>query len=225
MHQPTYIPFRLFLEWSLLAGVSLVGVAILLDLGVLGAALDGDVTHISQVILIVLFGTSLHAGYRCWWLSCEAHSLFEPGSRQASSSVVRRYLDSILVQQPGVGTGVDTESDGLLAEVLAERLRGAHQVGWFFTGVVVKLGLLGTVVGFVLMLQSVSGLDDLDTADIKELMQQMTLGMGVAMNTTLVGLVSSLLLGLQYLMLDRAADTLLGNAVETGVLHTPVKQV
>ncbi|MDO6749982.1 MotA/TolQ/ExbB proton channel family protein, partial [Gilvimarinus sp. 1_MG-2023] len=78
----------------------------------------------------------------------------------------------------------------------------------FMTGVLVKLGLLGTVVGFMLMLGSVSGLENLDTSDLKVLMQQMTTGMGVAMNTTLVGLVCSILLGLQYLLLDRSADRL-----------------
>ena len=64
------------------------------------------------------------------------------------------------------------------------------------------------------MLRSVSGIEQLDTSDIQQLMQQMTLGMGVAMNTTLVGLIASLHLGIQFLMLDRAADRLIADAVE-----------
>lgn len=101
-----------------------------------------------------------------------------------------------------------------MAEVMAERARGAHQVGWFVTGLMIKLGLLGTVVGFIMMLSSLEGLEQLDISDIKTLMQQMTQGMGVAMNTTLVGLIGSMLLGLQFLLLDRHADQLIASTVD-----------
>ncbi len=101
-----------------------------------------------------------------------------------------------------------------MAEVMAERARGTHQVGWFVTGLMIKLGLLGTVVGFIMMLSSLEGLEQLDISDIKTLMQQMTQGMGVAMNTTLVGLIGSILLGLQFLMLDRHADQLIAATVD-----------
>jgi biopolymer transport protein ExbB/TolQ len=45
-------------------------------------------------------------------------------------------------------------------------------------------------------------------------MQQMTQGMKIALNTTIIGLVGSIFLGLQYLMLDRAADQILVAAVQ-----------
>ncbi|MGH8598031.1 MAG: hypothetical protein ACREXT_15355, partial [Gammaproteobacteria bacterium] len=52
-----------------------------------------------------------------------------------------------------------------------------------------------------------------DIAHAQALLGSMTVGMGVALNTTLVGLVTSMLLGLQYLLLDRGADRLLADAV------------
>jgi hypothetical protein len=110
-----------------------------------------------------------------------------------------------------------TEGDNAqLAEIMAETVRGSHQVGWFLAGLVIKLGLLGTVIGFVLMLGSVSGLDSLDIGGVKQLMQQMTRGMGIAMNTTMIGLISSMLLGLQYLLLDRSADHFVADTVMLG---------
>ena len=205
MQRPS--PFRLFLQWSVLACTSSVILAISMDLGVLGQVLVSDVTRISLLILLVLLGGSLYAGYRCWWLSCQVEGMFT-ASGPASQSVVQTFFQVVKADHS------ERLSDSLAAEVMAERLRGNHQVGWFITGIVVKLGLLGTVVGFVLMLRSVSDIEQLDTSDIQVLMQQMTLGMGVAMNTTLVGLVSSMLLGIQYLMLDRAADQLVADAVE-----------
>jgi len=96
-----------------------------------------------------------------------------------------------------------------------DRIRdGFNDFGWFVTGLMIKLGLLGTVVGFIMMLSRLEGLEQLDISDIKTLMQQMTQGMGVAMNTTLVGLVGSILLGLQFLMLDRYADKLIAATVD-----------
>lgn len=207
-------PFRLFLHWSLLVCVSLVLLAISWDQGILLDVLSSDVTRISFLILLVLMGGSLYAGYRCWWLSCQTEWMFEYPNT-VPQSVVQIFFQSIHHHKS------DPSPDALSAEVMAERLRGNHQIGWFVTGVVVKLGLLGTVVGFVLMLRSVSDIDQLDTSDIQALMQQMTLGMGVAMNTTLVGLIASILLGIQFLMLDRAADNLVADAVETMSLRQP----
>ncbi|MCU7849742.1 MAG: hypothetical protein KZQ89_17460 [Candidatus Thiodiazotropha sp. (ex Lucinoma kastoroae)] len=53
-----------------------------------------------------------------------------------------------------------------------------------------------------------------DRSDIQGLLQRMTTGMGVALNTTLMGLSCSMLLGMQYLMLDRAADRLVAEAIQ-----------
>ena len=129
--------------------------------------------------------------------------------------VCRDYLQAL---------GPHEADNAIAAEVLAERAKGNHQIGWFVSGVLVKLGLLGTVVGFIMMLGSVSGLENLDTSDIKALMQQMTEGMGVAMNTTLVGLVCSVLLGAQYLLLDRAADRLVVETLGYGQRQPPIPQ-
>ena len=210
------VPFRLFLHWCLLTAVACVLITISWDQGILANILTSDMTRISLVILLVHLAGTLYAGYRCWWLSRQIEWMFDPRPCVSSESIVQTFFHLF----PKADPNADSDSDNtqtLTAEVMAERLRGNHQIGWFITGSVVKLGLLGTVVGFVLMLRSVSGIEQLDTSDIQELMQQMTLGMGVAMNTTLVGLVASLHLGIQFLMLDRAADRLVADAVQAAV--------
>lgn len=174
-----------------------------------------DSTRISLLILVVLFVTSLHAAYRSWFLSKQALMLsrlennVSDDDYHEGQSVLQDYIRFVLT------TGRENES-GVHAEVMAERLRGAHQIGWFMAGTILKLGLLGTVIGFVLMLSSLAGLENLDLSDIKQLMQQMTQGMGVAMNTTMVGLVASLILGGQYLILDRCADKLIADSISLG---------
>lgn len=216
--------FRALHTWLLVAGLILFGLYICWDLGVLAAIIVTDVTRISVVVLLLFFATSIHCGFRSWHLSRQlqmavalnSHTqvtdkpLYAPGA-----SIIQDYLDSL--------GGDVADENTLLAEMMAERVRGGHQVGWFISGMLIKLGLLGTVIGFVMMLSSISGLENLDISDIKHLMQQMTQGMGVAMNTTIVGLVSSMLLGVQYLLLDRAADQLIAVAIGLGQASEPAR--
>jgi biopolymer transport protein ExbB/TolQ len=67
-----------------------------------------------------------------------------------------------------------------------------------------KLGLLGTIVGFILMLAPIAGLDNANQASVKNSMGLMSDGMAVAMYTTLTGLIGSVLLQMQYYLLDDA---------------------
>ncbi len=202
-----------FLLWLQSQVVMLFAGWLLWDFGLLGKLLAEDVTRISSVALLLFIGSSAYCGYRAWWLSREFDAL--PRVKSSSSEPLQPgRLGSDYLQV----LGPDDAENAIAAEVLAERAKGSHQTAWFLAGVLVKLGLLGTVVGFILMLGSVSGLENLDTSDIKELMQQMTTGMGVAMNTTLVGLVCSMLLGGQCLLLDRAADRLVVDTLCLGQL-------
>jgi hypothetical protein len=92
----------------------------------------------------------------------------------------------------------------LLLRALAQRLREGAAFGELASDSLMKLGLLGTIIGFILMLGPVSGLDPDDEAAVKASMGVMSEGMAVAMYTTLAGLVGSILLKAQYFMLESA---------------------
>ena len=77
-----------------------------------------------------------------------------------------------------------------------------------------KLGLLGTIVGFILMLAPIAGLDAADHASVKSSMGLMSDGMAVAMYTTLTGLIGSILVQTQYYMLDKATAQLFALATD-----------
>ena len=96
---------------------------------------------------------------------------------------------------------------------LAGRLRGSNQFGAFASDTLMKLGLLGTIIGFIMMLAPIAGLDPGDRAPIRSSMNLMSDGMAVAMYTTLAGLVGSILVKIQYYMLDDATAKLFAYAV------------
>src|SRR5712691_265340 len=102
----------------------------------------------------------------------------------------------------------------LLLRGLADALRGPNQLGSFASDALMKLGLLGTIIGFILMLAPIAGLDAADRASVKSSMGLMSDGMAVAMYTTLSGLIGSILLQTQYYMLDEATAKVFGLATD-----------
>jgi biopolymer transport protein ExbB/TolQ len=106
---------------------------------------------------------------------------------------------------------------------LADRLRGSNAFGAFASDTLMKLGLLGTIIGFIIMLAPIATLDAADKVAMKSSMGLMSDGMAVAMYTTLAGLVGSILVRIQYYMLDAATQRVFSDAVTLTETHvTPV---
>jgi MotA/TolQ/ExbB proton channel family len=98
----------------------------------------------------------------------------------------------------------------LLLEAFEADLRRGQEFGWFVADLLLSLGLLGTVIGFILMLAPISGLDATDESAIKGALSAMSGGMAVALYTTLAGLVGGMLLKVQGFLLDGAVQELVG---------------
>ncbi|CAA6804115.1 MAG: Unknown protein [uncultured Thiotrichaceae bacterium] len=216
MTRNAYIPYLILMRWLLLAGLIGFGVFMAWDTGLLPNMLANDNTRLSIIILTLFFLASLHCFDRSLFLSHQfkvlhAHANVESSPTTSGVSPVRDYL-----QHPSLRpSSTKNEQDiSLLTEVLAEKIRGQHQMGWFATSALIKLGLLGTVIGFMLMLGSLDNIKSMDLEQVQVLMQSMTQGMKIALNTTLLGLGSSLLLGVQYLYLDRSADQLIAQTIQ-----------
>ena len=97
---------------------------------------------------------------------------------------------------------------------LVEQVHSGHGSGWFISDLLLRLGLIGTVIGFVMMLGSVYSLEGEGAYALKELLGEMGGGMQVALYTTLTGLGSAILLSIQCHWLDRCADRLVSRIIE-----------
>ena len=80
-----------------------------------------------------------------------------------------------------------------------------------------KLGLLGKVIGFSVLALQIGQIQNFDPAQSQELLKSLTAGLGIALLTTMVGLVGNVLLGLQLTRLDRFADALVAQAQRHGL--------
>ena len=187
------------------------GFYLVAERGLVTLALDADKSYISYVIL----GLYLLASGHWLWLT---YTLTTERRRFAS-------LESELAANDGEINQMPSE-EGLLGEFLAnlkkkkdgdpsalltafgDELANRHALGQFASDVLLKLGLLGTIVGFILMLLPVGEIEQFDPSLMQKLLSSMSGGMAVALYTTLAGLITSTLLKLQYHILDASAAEL-----------------
>ena len=85
-----------------------------------------------------------------------------------------------------------------------ENIDTRHEPGWFASDVLLTLGLIGTVSGFILMLAGAFGnLNIANVSSVQTALANMAVGMSTALYTTLTGLITSTILKVQYFRLDQ----------------------
>jgi MotA/TolQ/ExbB proton channel family len=176
---------RMFWMWVLAASLLLFCFWWLQRMGWWSALVVGDPSGISLSIVVMTLATTAWVGVRAWHLVQQA----KPGSDW------RNQFDAW-----NRASNPDAQS------LLAENTHGSHETAWWFASATIKLGLLGTVVGFIVMSTRIGQMASFDLDQVQGLLKQMTQGMAIALYTTLVGLLANLWLGLLLLLLDRTAD-------------------
>ena len=182
---------HLLLKSSLALGVIIFFTYLIFDLGVLSLIIASDQSKISLIILALYYLATAHWYYLSFSLDKEIEGL---NSDDASSSVLLsklKYFD-----------GNDQQKSRNYLSILEDELANRHALGYMIVDILLKLGLTGTVIGFILMLLPIGEIKDFDPQIIQQLLSKMSGGMAVALYTTLTGLVTSTLLKLQYFLLD-----------------------
>ena len=93
-----------------------------------------------------------------------------------------------------------------------------HHTAWWVNGIQLKLGLLGKVIGFSVLALQIGNIQSFDASQSQDLLKSLTQGLGIALLTTMVGLVGNILLGLQLTRLDRYADALVADCQRAGLV-------
>ena len=95
--------------------------------------------------------------------------------------------------------------------LVEDELSNRHSLGYLAIDVLLKLGLTGTVIGFILMLLPIGEIKDFDPQILQKLLSTMSGGMAVALYTTLTGLLTSMILKFQYFILDTSLSQTLNH--------------
>lgn len=228
------------LHWMIFTGVSVFAAVLLWHYGLIQLMIVSDRTQISSLIALLYIGASLHCLWRTIVVSREGDAAKQAAARVVAYGRRLALADGDLEPPSGFPDGLVTShirnlaakaklqgksrlDQTLLLRSLAGQLRGSNHFGSFASDTLMKLGLLGTIIGFIMMLAPIAGLDAANRGALKSSMTLMGDGMAVAMYTTLAGLVGSILLKIQYYMLEDATARLFNftvNLTEVYVVST-----
>ncbi len=193
----------LWFEWLALAGMFVFAAWLLGAQGVWGLLLRSDPTGITLVIIVLFAAATLWSGARARELARERSAAAARAPGWASD-----YWAAL---------GAAPREEGAPLDLLLERTHGPHSTAWWVNGIQLKLGLLGKVIGFSVLALQIGQIQNFDPAQSQELLKSLTAGLGIALLTTMVGLVGNILLGLQLTRLDRFADDLVAAAQQHGL--------
>lgn len=204
-------PYRylLLLRFALLNlfGFGLLGAAY--AHGLVAQALTADRTYLSLVILLVfLVGLGLSA-WKIWQTSYELNSVRD--FVKGADSPAARYLDPM----------VDGDAESRANLVGALRMKIAHRtaVVRHIANSLVLLGLIGTVVGFIIALGGVDPEHASDVKAIAPMVSTLIQGMSTALYTTLIGAVLNVWLMANHQVLAGGTVKLITALVELAEIH------
>ena len=196
---------NLFFDALALVGCLMFGVFVLWHFRYFTLLIESDRSYLSVVIL------TLYVLVTAYWLA-QCHRL---GALQAALSKLTASLEGnndshcatvyLALQQKILGLPEDqAPSNPRSVASLADHLQNPHALGYFVSDLLLKLGLMGTVIGFILMLGPIAEIEQFEPALMQQLLTAMSGGMAVALYTTLTGLVTSTLIKSQYHLADHA---------------------
>ena len=181
-------PNYLLLKASLVLSLIIFSFYLLFQLDLIELIINSDRSKISLIILVIYLLATLHWFYIAITLDKEISSIDKP----EKDTLIGRYL----IKRN------DLEKTPSLYNLLEDELSNRHSIGYLIVDILLKLGLTGTVIGFILMLLPIGAIKDFDPQILQKLLSTMSGGMAVALYTTLTGLVTSMLLKFQYFLLD-----------------------
>lgn len=205
---PTDPPYSAILRFAAvnLGGFTLVGAAALQ--GWIAPVIAVDQTGLTLAIIVVFAAGLLFCGAKLWRISRETIAAAAPVT--PSSTWAGTYYNAI--------SGCDSGARAIQASTLQLRLGDWIAPIRHFANSLVLLGLIGTVIGFIIALSGVDPNAVSDVKSISPMVSTLLAGMSVALYTTLAGAALNLWLMVNHRMLAGAATRLAAAIVERGEL-------
>ena len=170
---------------------------LVVDLGLLSLIIASDKSKISIIIISIYILATFHWFYNAFRLDKEISNIDDPNNETLINSFLKNDRN------------LDSSDKKIELSLLEDELSNRHAIGYLSVDILLKLGLTGTVIGFILMLLPIGQIQDFDPQILQKLLSTMSGGMAVALYTTLTGLVTSILLKFQYFMLDSSLSNAL----------------
>ena len=215
---------KLFLKWLLQFNLIFFFLYFIFDQGLIYKILSSDKSYITSLILIIFIFVSAHCALFTFKISAElnkAHiikksllnenvklkiiqnSLILTSKGEISDGIVSDYFKDLIVLKNNGAT-----SHVQILDSYVKKTVGFYEFGWFCSDIMLKLGLIGTVIGFIIMLSSLADITTFDVTLLQGVLTTMGSGMGVALYTTLSALTTGVLIAVQYYNLESGCEEL-----------------
>ena len=215
---------KLFLKWMIQYSLIFFFLYFIFEQGLILKILSSDKSYITSLIIVLFVIVSIHCSYFTFKISSElnkAHiikknllkenvklrivdeSLILTSKGEISSGIVRDYFVDLIGLKNNGAT-----SHAQILESYIKKTVTFYEFGWFCSDVMLKLGLIGTVIGFIIMLGSLSDITTFDVSLLQGVLTTMGSGMGVALYTTLSALVAGVFIAIQYFNLESGCEEL-----------------
>lgn len=180
--------------------------------GWLAMVLAADDTGLSLGIFVIFLAGLAICGQRIWQVSTDLEQA--RAARPAANSRAAHYLGEIADKDSG--------SRSITASRLKLVLSSRISIVLHIANSLVLLGLVGTVVGFIIALSGVDPQSASNVDSIAPMVAELIRGMSVALYTTLVGAVLHIWLKVNYLILSGGAVQFIDRLVGRGEQHARV---
>jgi len=201
----------LLLRFALVNSAGLAMLAAAYFQGWIDAAWHADSTYLSHGIFgLFVAGLALCTG-KVWQTSQELNKAREYDPFRPRPSLALRHISQV--------HGRAGDSRALAAATLRLKLFGQIGAIRFIANSLVLLGLIGTVVGFIMALSGVNPEASADASSIGPMVSTLIAGMSVALYTTLIGSVLNIWLMVNYQILATGTVNLLATVIELGETH------
>ena len=227
------------LKWILVNTLAAFGVVAMLYFDVLQQMLETDRTKISSIIIAIFIVTALHCLAQTMFVSREliagrkardiilasgggrlkivGNDVLTSDGQKLEAGVLTSHIADLIGKARTLGEHHLDQT--LLLRSLADQLRAREKLGWFVSEALLRLALLGTAVGFILMLIPITALDSFDVDNLRSTLTGMSDGMSIALNVTVAGIGTALLLKFEYYLLNEGIADLFRLTTEVTEVH------
>ena len=204
-----HISDLIFIKWLIGVIFFFLIIYLLSYFDFLSSLINNDASYISSLIFIIFFYFSIKVGTELYYLRMRyvninlLLSMLLSQSKKDINDILNIFQKSNNHDDQSIYLYITSNTESASSKENFEySLTSKLNTGWLVADGLLKLGLIGTVIGFIIMLSAITEIDGFDFTMMKQMLQNMSGGMKVALYTTLSGLVSSILLTIQYSYLE-----------------------
>ena len=194
---------NIFIKWLFGFILIICTFYLLFFYGFISELFKNDISFISPIILFIFIISTIFVGYHVNLLQISINALKESSNDLNVQTIFQtRKHNYYLICICDLFKLSNVSNSSNMLELLELKISKYLRILSFIVDLLIRLGLVGTVIGFILMLQSVTLIENFDINLMQDLMKNMSAGMMVALYTTLTGLTSAMILMLQNKYLE-----------------------